>query len=403
MLTVLLLPSMALPSLPTLSHQEVKRYSRHLILDQFGTHAQRTLKKSKILCVGSGGLGSPAITYLAALGVGTIGIVDDDLVDESNLQRQILHSTQAINTPKVDSAQNRINEINPFVNVVSHKVRLSASNALDILRGYDIIIDGSDNFPTRYLVNDACEILGIPFVYGAVQKFEGQVSLFNFEGGPTYRDLFPDPPPPGSIPSCAEGGILGVLPGVIGTIQATEAIKALLRLGDSLSGRLLIYDAMRMRFHEVKLLSRPDREPIRGLIDYYGFCGQSKDDGEAVADSIASTEPFTRVEVQRVHDLLSSGAWKPFVLDVRTAAECDIVSLSFTDKQYPHRQVEHLVPDLLSVAMERDILVLCKGGVRSDAACVTLAAAGVSRERLFSLQGGITAWAQQIDSSLPTY
>ena len=246
--------------LPELSHDEIRRYSRHLILDDFGVRGQRKLKGTSILCIGSGGLGSPALMYLAAAGMGTIGVVDDDVVDESNLQRQIIHSTQVLGTPKVDSAEQRVDGINPHANFRKHPLRLDASNALEIIAQYDLVLDGSDNIPTRYLVNDACVILGKPLIYGAVQKFEGQVSVFNYRGGPNYRDLFPEPPPPGEVPSCAEGGVLGVLPGVIGCMQATEAIKvALGRETGTLSGRLLIYDAMRMRFHEV-------RAPIRRLI-----------------------------------------------------------------------------------------------------------------------------------------
>ena len=238
--------------LPTLTHDEIRRYSRHLILDDFGIDGQRRLKGTSILCIGSGGLGSPCLMYLAAAGVGTIGVVDDDVVDESNLQRQIVHSTEALGTPKVDSAEARVAGINPHVAFRKHELRLTSANALDVIGQYDIVIDGSDNFPTRYLVNDACVILKKPLVYGAIQKFEGQVSVFNYRGGPNYRDLFPEAPPPGEVPSCAEGGVLGVLPGVIGCMQATEAIKVALDVGaGTLSGRLLIYDAMRMRVHEV--------------------------------------------------------------------------------------------------------------------------------------------------------
>ena len=234
---------------------------------------QRKLKATKVLCIGSGGLGSPVLMYLAAAGVGTLGLVDDDVVDESNLQRQIIHTTSTLGKSKVDSAAARVTDINPNVVVHKHSFRLTSTNALDVIAQYDLVVDGSDNFPTRYLVNDACVILGKPLVYGAIQKFEGQVSVFNYRGGPNYRDLFPEAPPPGEVPSCAEGGVLGILPGVIGCMQATEAIKvALGREEGTLSGRLLIYDAMRMRFHEVKLRPRVNAPPITSLIDYEGFC-----------------------------------------------------------------------------------------------------------------------------------
>jgi len=252
--------------LPELTHDEIRRYSRHLILEDVGIEGQRRLKAARVLCIGSGGLGSPALVYLAAAGVGTIGVIDNDVVDESNLHRQIIHSTDAVGMPKVESAGERVRQINPTVKFVPHNAHLDASNALELFRQYDVVVDGSDNFPTRYLVNDACVILGLPLVYGAVQKFEGQISLFNMllpdgSRGPNYRDLFPEPPPAGSVPSCAEGGVLGVLPGVIGTMQATEAIKVVLGVGerkpkDTLSGRLVLYNAMSFRFHEVALKPR---------------------------------------------------------------------------------------------------------------------------------------------------
>jgi adenylyltransferase/sulfurtransferase len=260
-------PAAAEPAvLPSLTHDEIRRYSRHLILDDVGVEGQRRLKAARVLCIGSGGLGSPALVYLAAAGVGTLGVVDNDVVDESNLHRQIIHSTDSVGVPKVESAAERVRQINPTVRFVAHHAHLDASNALQILGGYDVVVDGSDNFPTRYLVNDACVLLGLPLVYGAVQKFEGQISLFNLllpdgSRGPNYRDLFPEPPPPGAVPSCAEGGVLGVLPGVIGTMQATEAIKVVLGVGhtkprDTLSGRLILYNAMSFRFHEVALKPR---------------------------------------------------------------------------------------------------------------------------------------------------
>jgi molybdopterin/thiamine biosynthesis adenylyltransferase/rhodanese-related sulfurtransferase len=385
--------------LPAMSHDEIRRYSRHLTLDEVGVEGQRKLKASRILCIGSGGLGSPTLMYLAAAGVGVLGVVDDDLVDESNLQRQVLHSTSTLGTPKVDSAASRIESLNPHVEVVKHGARLTASNALEIIGAYDLVIDGSDNFPTRYLVNDACVICNRPLVYGAVQKFEGQVSLFNYRGGPNYRDLFPHPPPPGEVPSCAEGGVLGVLPGVIGCLQATEAIKvALGRTEGTLSGRVLIYDALEMRFNQMRLSPRADAPPIRELIDYEGFCsGDScsvpKPDGAGVGAA-----GFGCIDVVEAERRMREEGWEPFVLDVRSKAEAAIVSLPFVNLQAAHRGVESIVGALPT---DRDILVHCKSGVRSRAACKTLAHLGFAR--LFSLDGGILGWAKSIDTSLPTY
>jgi len=379
----------------TLSHEEVRRYSRHLLLEDVGVRGQLKLKDAKVMCVGSGGLGSPALMYLAAAGVGTIGLVDDDVVDESNLQRQIVHSTAAVGTSKVDSATQRMRDINPLITVKSYKEKLTSDNALRILADYDVVIDGCDNFPTRYLVNDACVILGKPLVYGAVQKFEGQVSVFNYKGGPNYRDMFPNPPPPGAVPSCAEGGILGVLPGVVGTMQATEAVKIVLGRGETLSGRLLLYDAMTMRFREVKIVARDDAPPITELIDYVGFCGQKQAEGAAAIAS--ARERFARIGVAEANSRLQKG-WEPFVLDVRSKTEANIVSLPFRDMLQPHRQMKHIQSQL---PRDRDILVHCKTGIRSASACAALAEMGF--ERLYSLDGGINAWAREIDQSMPTY
>ncbi|MEE2751010.1 MAG: molybdopterin-synthase adenylyltransferase MoeB, partial [Myxococcota bacterium] len=271
---LLIVPSIAGGSeLPELSNAEIARYSRHLILDEVGLDGQRRLKGSSVLCVGTGGLGSPLLMYLAAAGVGRIGIVDFDVVDESNLQRQVLHGSSTVGQPKVKSAEGRLKDINPFLQLDLFEEPLTSENALRILEPYDVVVDGTDNFPTRYLVNDACVILGKPNVYGSIFKFEGQATVFNYEGGPNYRDLYPEPPPPGLVPSCAEGGVLGILPGVIGCIQANETIKILLGVGTSLSGRLLLYDALNMKFRELKLRRDPDAKPIETLIDYQQFCG----------------------------------------------------------------------------------------------------------------------------------
>lgn len=380
--------------LPELSHEEIRRYSRHLLLEDVGMEGQRRLKGASVLCIGGGGLGSPVLMYLAAAGVGTIGLVDDDVVDESNLQRQIVHATDAVGMPKVESAHKRVAQINPHVRVVMHQTRIDAANALELLRPYDVVIDGSDNFPTRYLVNDACVLAGKPLVYGAVQKFEGQVSVFNYRGGPNYRDLFPEPPPPGSVPSCAEGGVIGVLPGVIGVMQATEAIKLLLDRGSPLSGRLLMYDAMAMRFHEIKLPRRDGAPPITQLVDYERLCSGSSC-GVAAA---AGPEPFARVDVLEARRRMQDEGWAPFVLDVRTRQEALIVSLPFVDLQQPHRKVLGVAAQLPT---DRDILVHCKSGVRSAAACHALAEHGFSR--LHNLDGGIIGWAKQVDATLPIY
>ena len=392
---------MSSSSSPELTHDEIRRYSRHLILDQFGVSGQRKLKGTSILCIGSGGLGSPVLMYLAAAGVGTIGVVDDDVVDESNLQRQIIHSTAALGVPKVDSAAERIAGINPHVNFRKHAFRLTAANALELIREYDLVVDGSDNFPTRYLVNDACVLSGKPLIYGAIQKFEGQVSVFNYNGGPNYRDLFPEPPPPGEVPSCAEGGVLGVLPGVIGCMQATEAIKVALKVPNgTLSGRLLLYDAMRMKFHEVKLQPRKDAKPITSLIDYDGFCSGNTNGVCDISgpNAPAPAEPFTHINAVESNRRMAEEEWRPFVLDVRSKAEAEIVSLPMVDALQPHRRVEEVASQL---PRDRDILVHCKAGVRSKAACHTLAGLGFTR--LFTMDGGIIEWARKVDTRMPVY
>ena len=341
--------------------------------------------------------------YLAAAGMGTIGVVDDDVVDESNLQRQVIHNVASLGTPKVDSAEARVTGINPHVRFVKHELRLTADNALDIMRDYDLVLDGSDNFPTRYLVNDACVILGKPLIYGAIQKFEGQVSVFNYQGGPNYRDLFPEPPPPGEVPSCAEGGVLGVLPGVIGCLQATEAVKVALGLTTgTLSGRLMIYDALRMRFHEVRLQPTPGAPKISSLIDYNGFCSGERvcAPGGQAAEPAEAPDPFLSITAEETSRRMREDSWRPFVLDVRSQAEADIVALPFMDLLQPHRQVSHIADRL---PRDRDILVHCKAGVRSKAACHTLAGLGFPKERLYSMDGGILSWAKAVDPSLPIY
>ncbi len=411
--------------LPKLSNAEIARYSRHLILDEVGMEGQQKLKAAKVLCVGTGGLGSPTLMYLAAAGVGRIGIVDFDVVDESNLQRQVLHGASTVGKPKVQSAKARLLDINPHIQIDIFEVPLTSENALDIVKDYDIVVDGTDNFPTRYLVNDACVMLNKPNVYGSIFKFEGQASVFNHKGGwvrpegweslskeerkalrkakqdwnydpeeqgPHYRDLYPEPPPPGLVPSCAEGGVLGILPGVIGCIQANEVIKIILEKGRTLSGRMLSYDALNMSFKEFKLRRDPNTPQITELIDYQQFCGLG-----GVTEETAQQDAFDRISVQDAKVKLDEG-WKPFVLDVRKPHEVEIVSLDFVDLTQPHESVLEIVNHL---PKDRDILIHCKMGGRSAKACTALAEAGFTN--LYNLEGGITGWAKEIDTSLPTY
>jgi adenylyltransferase/sulfurtransferase len=385
--------SAATAELPSLDAADYARYSRHLILDEVGVEGQRRLKGASVLCVGTGGLGSPLLLYLAAAGVGRIGIVDFDVVDESNLQRQVIHGTKNVGRPKLHSARDRILDINPRCQVDTYEVALTAENALQILAPSDIVVDGTDNFPTRYLVNDACVLLCKPNVYGSIFKFEGQASVFNYQGGPQYRDLYPEPPPPGLVPSCAEGGVLGILPGVIGCIQATETVKIILGKGTTLSGRLLLYDALNMTFRELKLRKDPSCPPITGLIDYQQFCGIPG--AHEVPD--AAAEGFARQSVTEIKARLDAG-WAPFVLDVRRATEADIVRLAFADALIPHDEVSG---QLDRIPRDRDILVHCKMGGRSAKAAEALVAAGYTR--VTNMEGGITAWATEVDPSLPTY
>ena len=352
---------------------------------------QKRLKAARVLCVGTGGLGSPLLMYLAAAGVGRIGIVDMDVVDESNLQRQIIHGTASVGRAKVLSAKERIHDINPLIQVDVFEEFLVADNALEILADYDVIVDGTDNFPTRYLVNDACEVLGKPNVYGSVFAFEGQASVFNYKDGPTYRDLYPEPPPPGMVPNCAEGGILGVVPGIIGLIQATETIKIILDLGKTLSGRILLYDATTMTFREVKLKKRPNAQPVTELIDYQQFCGIQSKVGEN------SRGNFARISVREARTRMDEG-WKPFVLDVRDPFEIEIASLEFTNQVCPHNDVKDILDQL---PRDRDILVFCKAGARSAEVCAVLASVGLNS--VINLDGGILSWAREIDPELPTY
>ena len=376
----------------SLSHEELLRYSRHLTLPDVGLAGQSKLKGARVLLVGAGGLGSPAGLYLAAAGVGTIGIVDFDVVDRSNLQRQILHGTSAIGTPKTESARARLRDINPHVAVETFAERLTSANALDILRGFDIIIDGSDNFPTRYLINDACVLLGKPNVYGAVFRFDGQVSVFDTTRGPCYRCLYAEPPPPDLVPSCAEAGVLGVLPGIIGSLQALEAIKLIIGLGEPLVGRLLLFDGRRMQFRELALEKDPDcpvcgtHPTVTRLIDYEAFCG------------VGSQEFGDGVEIS-ARDLQRERARKPnlLLLDVREPREAAIAHIEGA-RLIPLRELPKRLAELPGHA---EIVTHCHHGQRSLKARDILVAAGFQNVR--SLAGGIDAWSREIDSDVPRY
>jgi len=381
-----------------LSKEEYERYSRHLILPEVGLDGQKRLKAASVLCIGTGGLGSPLLLYLAAAGVGRIGIVDFDIVDFSNLQRQVIHGTSWVGKPKIASAKDRILEINPACQVDLYETRLSAENALDILAPYDIVVDGTDNFPTRYLVNDACVLLDKPNVYGSIFRFEGQATVFNYEGGPNYRDLYPEPPPPGLVPSCAEGGVLGILPGIIGVIQATETVKIILGAGETLSGRLLLYNALNMSFRELKLRPNPVRPVIEKLIDYEEFCGipQAK---AAEAQQQAAMQEITVTELKQI---LDSGTQDFVLLDVRNPNEYEIARIPGS-VLVPLPDIENgdgvsKVKELLN---GHKLIVHCKMGGRSAKAIGILKeVAGIEG---VNVVGGINAWSQQVDSSVPQY
>jgi sulfur-carrier protein adenylyltransferase/sulfurtransferase len=391
----------AVDAAPELTHEEVQRYSRHLILPEVGPDGQRRLKAARVLCVGAGGLGSPAALYLAAAGVGTIGIIDFDAVDLSNLQRQILHGTPDVGRSKLQSARDRLTALNPGVRVESHETALTSKNALELFREYDIILDGTDNFATRYLVNDACVLLGKPNAYGSIFRFEGQASVFATRSGPCYRCLYPEPPPPGLVPSCAEGGVLGVLPGVIGTIQATETIKLILGAPGTLIGRLLLYDAWGMRFRELKLRRDAecpvcgDHPSVRELIDYEQFCGVAPAQS-APAAAPASDVETTVVDLKRAID---SGT-APYIVDVREPQEFQICRIPGS-VLVPLGQVGSRVEEITAAAGDRPIVVHCKMGGRSAKAVQLLRDRGV--ERVQNLKGGVLAWIDQIDPKQPKY
>ena len=388
---------------PTLTNDEVKRYSRHLIMPEVGVDGQRKLKAARVLCIGAGGLGSPVALYLAAAGVGRLGIVDFDTVDFSNLQRQILHGTPDVGRSKLASAKDRLAAINPEVRIDTYETPLTSKNALALFRDYDVIVDGTDNFPTRYLVNDACVLLGKPNAYGSIFRFEGQASVFAFPGGPCYRCLYPEPPPPGLVPSCAEGGVLGVLPGVIGTIQATETIKLILGAGQPLVGRLLLYDAFRMRFRELKLRRDPDcpvcgdHPTIRELIDYDQFCGVTP----AAAQPKAKTELPPELETA-VEDLKARLDRRDpvFILDVREPQEYQICRIAGSTL-IPLGDLPNRLAELPSGEGAPEIVVHCKSGARSAKAVRQLVDRGFTRVR--NLKGGILAWIDRVDPSQAKY
>ncbi|MEH2090413.1 molybdopterin-synthase adenylyltransferase MoeB [Nostoc sp.] len=380
-----------------LTKDDYERYSRHLILPEVGLEGQKRLKAASVMCIGTGGLGSPLLLYLAAAGVGRIGIVDFDIVDTSNLQRQVIHGTSWVGKPKIESAKNRIHEINPYCQVDLYETRLTSENALELIQPYDIVVDGTDNFPTRYLVNDACVLLNKPNVYGSILRFEGQATVFNYEGGPNYRDLFPEPPPPGMVPSCAEGGVLGILPGIIGLIQATETVKIILGQGNTLSGRLLLYNALDMKFRELKLRPNPIRPVIEKLIDYEEFCGIPQAKAEEAKQQLESQE----MTVKDLKELLDSGAKDFVLLDVRNPHEYDIAKIPGSVLvPLPDIENGNGVAKVKEILNGHRLIAHCKMGGRSAKALAILKEAGIVGT---NVKGGITAWSREIDSSVPEY
>jgi adenylyltransferase/sulfurtransferase len=384
----------------SLTNDEIARYSRHLIMPEVGMEGQRKLKAASVLMIGTGGLGAPTGMYLAAVGVGRLGILDFDVVDESNLQRQIIHGTKDVGRPKIESARDRLHDINPRVRLETYETRLTSENALELFRDYDVVVDGTDNFPTRYLVNDACVLAGKPNVYGSIFRFEGQASVFWAERGACYRCLYPEPPPPGLVPSCAEGGVLGVLPGIVGAIQATETIKIILGAEGTLVNRLLLFDAWRMRFRELKLRRDPacpvcgESPTIRELIDYEEFCGLKPQPASAPSYAEEAMEEITATELNRRLERGDSLQ----IIDVREPNEYQIGRLQGSTL-IPLGQV---VGRMGEIDESRETIVHCKGGVRSAKAIQALRQAGFGG-RLINLKGGITAWSDEVDPSVPKY
>ena len=396
---------MSLPPLVTpaesLSVEEVMRYSRHLIIPDVGMDGQKRLKNAKVLCVGAGGLGSPALMYLAAAGVGTLGIVEFDTVDESNLQRQIIHGQSDVGRSKAESARDSVKEINPYVTVNLHEMRLDSSNVMDLFAQYDLIVDGTDNFATRYLVNDAAVLLGKPYIWGSIYRFEGQASVFWAEYGPCYRCLYPEPPPPGMVPSCAEGGVLGVLCASIGSIQVTEAIKLLTGIGEPLVGRLMIYDALEMSYRRVNIRKDPNcalcgpNPTVTGLIDYDAFCGSISD--EAAEAAVGST--ITATDLKTMLDKRAAGETDFMLIDVREPGEYDIVNIPGSVLIPKGRFLDGSI--LAELPTTKPIVLHCKSGVRSAECLAVLKGAGFSDAR--HVGGGVLAWVKQVEPEKPTY
>ncbi|MGI8788584.1 MAG: molybdopterin-synthase adenylyltransferase MoeB [Pyrinomonadaceae bacterium] len=384
----------AMQDLPTLSTEEYARYSRHLILPEVGLEGQRKLKAARVLMIGTGGLGSPLGLYLAAAGIGTLGLVDFDVVDESNLQRQIIHGTKDVGRPKIESAKDRLSDINPNVKIEAHETRLTSENALELFKDFDVVVDGTDNFPTRYLVNDASVLTGKPNVYGSIFRFEGQASVFWAEKGACYRCLYPEPPPPGLVPSCAEGGVLGVLPGIVGTIQANEVIKVILGAEGILLNRLLLFDAWKMKFRELKLKKNPDcpicgtHPTIKELIDYEEFCGLNLPTETPVLEEITVTE---------LKDLIENNP-ETQIIDVREPHEYEIAKIPNT-KLIPLNEVINRAKE---IDQSRTAIIHCKAGGRSAKAIAALQENGY-KGKLLNLKGGITAWSDEVDASVPKY
>jgi len=395
-------PAWAIPSgeLPKLSKEEIERYSRHLIMPEVGMTGQRKMKNASVLLIGAGGLGSPLALYLAAAGIGKIGIVDFDVVDTTNLQRQVIHGTKDVGRSKLDSARDRIRDVNPYVEVVAHEVRITSENALELIAPYDVVVDGTDNFPTRYLTNDACVILGKPNVYGSIFRFEGQVSVFHGKHGPCYRCLFREPPPPGLVPSCAEGGVLGVLPGIIGTLQALETIKLIIGEGEPLIGRLMLFDALAMEWRTLKIRKNPDcpvcseNPTLTELIDYLEFCGvPAYEEGPAQVDTDVPTitAPELRARLERGDRLR--------IIDVREPHEWEIVNLE--DQGAELIPLDTLLERMGELDLTEEIVLQCQVGGRSAKALRQLRDAGF--RRLWNLKGGIMAWQKEVDPELPRY
>ena len=363
-----------------LSPEQRERYARHLVLPDVGSEGQEKLLKSSVLVVGAGGLGSPALMYLAAAGVGRIGIVDNDKVSSSNLQRQIIHSTSSIGSAKVKSASNRISELNPDIVIEEIEEKLTSENSIQIISKYDVVIDGTDNFESRYLIGDSCEILGKPWIFGSIHRFEGQVSSFNFKDGPNYRDLFPSPPPPELAPNCSEAGVLGILPGIVGTIQATEAIKIILGIGNCLSGELLVIDALTMDFRKLEFFLNADREKVTSL-------------------SEKQEKGFSEIGAKEFAERRNKG-WAPFLLDVRRSHEEQISSIGGTDSRIMHLEIPSRLEELPS---QGDIVVYCRSGQRSDAVARFIVDSGLCNGMIYNLLGGINAWSDEVDPNVVKY